>query len=210
VLSRGLLYFVLLVVTASCLSAAALGQDTGGVKGRVRSSRGDTIAGATVTARQNSRDVRSTTSNNKGEFRLDGLEPGIYNFVFDAKGFASGLKTGVEIKKGKTQDLGDRLYLNVDRGTKVIIQGSVFFKDGTSVPRAKVEMEKVTEAGTRKLLTSFTSYTGEFGFSQPEGHAKYRITATYEGATASKEIEVDSAAVYRMAINLDINRREKP
>lgn len=203
---------LLLSLTVCCLLLAgqALAQETGGIKGRVRSSRGDTIAGATITARQNSVDVRSATSNSKGEFKLEGLEPGFYNFVFDAKGFSSGLKTGVEIKKGKTVDLGDRLYLNVDRGTKVIIQGSVFFKDGTSVPRAQVEIEKITETGIKKILTTFTNYSGEFGFSQPEGHAKYRLTATYNGVRASKDIEVESAAIYRTAINFDIDRPEKP
>lgn len=198
------------LLTACCLSLTAFGQNTGGIKGRVRTARGDTIAGATVTARQNSKDLRSTTSNAKGEFVLTGLEPGIYNFVFDAKGYASGLKSGVEIKKGKTVDLGDRLYLNVDRGTKVIVQGSVFYKDGTSVGGAKVEIAKVTDSGPRKLLSMYSSYSGEFGFSQPEGPAKYRVTATYKDSTVSKDIDVDSAAIYRVALNLDINRPEKP
>ncbi len=107
-----------LLLTACCLLLAthAFAQSTGGVKGRVRSFRGDTISGATVTARQNSKDVKTATSNAKGEFNLSGLDPGIYNFVFEAKGYASGLKTGVEIKAGRTQDLGDKLYLGIDRG----------------------------------------------------------------------------------------------
>jgi hypothetical protein len=193
------------------LSLSASAQSTGSVKGRVRSFRGDTISGATVTARQNSQDIKSVTSNAKGEFNLGGLEPGVYNFVFEAKGYASGLKSGVEIKAGKTHDLGDKLYLNTDRGSRVIVQGSVFFKDGTSVPGAKVEIARVSDGTTRRLLTSFTSYSGEFGFSQPDtGHAVYRITATYKDSSATRDVEVTSAAVYRTALNLDINRPEKP
>ncbi len=93
----------------------------------------------------------------------------------------------------------------------MIIQGSVFFKDGTSVPGAKVEFAKVSDGSARRLLTSFTSYSGEFGFSQPDnGPATYRITATYKDSTATKDVEVASAAVYRTALNLDINRPEKP
>ena len=204
--------FLLLLAAVYCLLAtAASAQSTGGVKGRVRSFRGDTISGATVTARQNSQDIKSVTSNAKGEFNLSGLEPGVYNFVFEAKGYASGLKSGVEIKAGSTKDLGDKLYLGIDRGSRVIVQGSVFFKDGTSVPRAKVEIAKISGGATRTLLTTFTSYSGEFGFSQPDtGHATYRLTATYKDTTVTKDVEVDNAAVYRTALNLNIDRPEKP
>ena len=202
---------------AICLLLTAYGslfpvsaQDTGGVKGKIRNMRGDSIAGATITARQNSKDVRSATSNGKGEFILGGLESGVYNIVFDAKGYATGIKYSVEVKNGKTKDLGGNLIMMVDQGTKVIIRGSVFFKDGTSVGGAKVEVEKIADGSTRKIGSGLTNYSGEFTFSQPEGHARYRVTATYKGTTASKELEVDSAAIYSMAISLDINRDEKP
>ena len=198
-----------MLLTAYCSMLTVSAQETGGVKGKIRNMRGDSIAGATVTARHDGKDVRSASSNNKGEFTLDRLESGVYNVVIDAKGYASGIKYGVEIKNGKTKDLGGNLILMVDQGTKVIIRGSVFFKDGTSVSGAKVEVEKIVDGNTRKIGSGFTNYSGEFTFSQPEGHARYRITATYKGSTAAKEIEVDSAAIYSMAISLDINREEK-
>lgn len=196
----------LLLSLVSCLLSSAYAQDTGGVKGRVRSMRGDTIAGATVTARRDSKEIRTATSDQKGEFRLTGLDPGTYNFAFDAKGYATGVKYGVEIKKGKIKDLGDRLYLQVDQGTRVIVRGSVFFKDGRSVTAAKVELVRLDDTGTRKIATTYTNYLGEFGFSQPEGKATYRVTAKYKDSTATKDIEVDSAMVYRIAVRLDINK----
>ena len=198
------------LITASCLLLTAYAQNTGGAKGKVRNLRGDSLSGATVTARLNSKDVATATTNGKGEFVITGLESGVYNFVFDAKGYATGVKYGVEVKRGKTRDLGGNLILMVDRGSRVVIQGSVFFKDGTSVTAAKVTVDKVnSEGGTQRLGTGYTNVSGEFTFSQPEGRAKYRITATYKDATTSKEIEVDSAAIYRTAISLDINRDGK-
>ena len=202
---------------ALCLLVAAYGslitahaQETGGVKGKVRNLRGDTISGATVTARQNAKEIRSVKSDSKGEFVLSGLDPGIYNIVFDARGYASGIKYSVEVKKGKTRDLGDRLILQVDQGTQVIIRGSVFYKDGTSVTAAKVEVAKINPDGTlKKLGTGWTNISGEFSFRQPEGPAKFRITASFKGSTASKDVEVDTAAIYRLALSLDINREEK-
>ncbi|MBK7393919.1 MAG: carboxypeptidase regulatory-like domain-containing protein [Chloracidobacterium sp.] len=206
-------YFRLAVCTllaASCLLLTAYAQNTGGAKGKVRNLRGDSLSGATVTARLNGKDVASANTNGKGEFVITGLESGVYNFVFDAKGYATGIKYGVEVKSGKTRDLGGNLILMVDRGSRVVIQGSVFFKDGTSVTAAKVTVDKVNaEGGTQRLGSGFTNVSGEFTFSQPEGRAKYRITATYKDSTASKEIEVETAAIYRTAISLDINRDEK-
>jgi hypothetical protein len=207
---HGFVVAVILLLTGYCSLLTADAQSTGGVKGKVRNMRGDNIVGATVTARQNAKDVRTAKSGSKGEFVLDGLEAGNYNIVFDAKGYSSGIKYGVEVKKNKTVDLGDRLILQVDRGTQVIVQGSVFFKDGTSVTAAKVEIEKVSSDGsTRKLGTVWTNIYGEFVFRQPEGAAKFRMTVKYRDATASKELDVESAAIYRLAISLDITRQEK-
>lgn len=172
--------------------------------------RGDSLVGATITARLNGKDVATATTNGKGEFVITGLEAGTYNFVFDAKGYATGIKYGVEVKSGKTRDLGGNLILMVDRGSKVVIQGSVFFKDGTSVTGAKVTVDKVNaDGGTQKLGSGYTTVSGEFTFSQPEGRAKYRITVNYNNSTATKEIEVETAAIYRTAISLDINRDQK-
>ncbi len=196
--------------TAYCLVPTAYAQNTGGAKGKVRNMRGDSLVGATITARLNGKDVATATTNGKGEFTITGLEPGVYNFVFDASGYATGIKYGVEVKPGKPRDLGGNLILMVDRGSRVVIQGSVFFKDGTSVTGAKVTVDKVNSDGsTKRLGTGYSSVSGEFTFSQPEGKAKYRITATYKDSTTVKEIEVDSAAIYRTAISLDINRSDQ-
>jgi hypothetical protein len=187
-----------------------MAQETGGVKGKIRNLRGDRIAGATVTARQNSKDVRSVQSNAKGEFVLDGLESGTYNIIFDAAGYSTAIKNNVEIKRKKIVDMGDRLFLSIDKGTQVIVNGSVFFKEGTSVTGAKVEIEKVgSDGSTTKVGTVMTNVSGEFTFRQPQGAAKYRITARYKDSSATKEIEVDSAAIYRTAISLDMSRNDR-
>jgi hypothetical protein len=191
-------------------TGAVSAQSTGGIKGKVRNMAGDSIRGATVTARQNSQDLRSARSNDKGEFELTGLTAGTYNIVFDAKGYSTGIKYSVDVKSGKTVDLGDRLIMQVDRGTQVIVKGSVFFKDGTTVTAAKVLVEEVgSDNSTRKIGTVMTNIFGEFEFRRPEGAAKYRMTAIYRDAKASKELEVDSAAIYRLAISLDITRQQK-
>jgi hypothetical protein len=205
-----LLIAITVLFTAYCLPLTAYGQQTGGVKGKVRNSRGDSISGATITARRDSKDIKSATANNKGEFVLDGLEAGVYNFVIDAKGYAAAIRYNFEVQKGKIRSLGDNLMLFVDRGTLVIIQGSVFYKDGTSVPGAEVRIDRVeTDGSVKNITTVYTNISGDFTIRRPEGKAKYRFTAKYKDATASKDLEVETAAIYRTAISLNINRGEK-
>ena len=100
---------------------------TGGLKGKVRTNSGFGIANATVTARQDGKDIRTVRSDAKGNFLMEGLDSGKYNVVFDANGYSSGVLYNVEVKKKNIRNLGDRLILSIDQGTQVIIKGSVFF-----------------------------------------------------------------------------------
>lgn len=199
-----------LLLSSYCFLMTAYGQSTGGVKGKVRTSNGSGISGATVTARQKGSDIKSVTANGKGEFVLEGLESGLYNLVFDANGYSTGVLYNVEIKKKKIHDLGERLMLSTDKGTLVIVNGSVFYKEGTSVTAAKVELEKINSDGsTQKLGSGYTSSNGEFTFRLKPGDAKLRLTAKFNGVTGTKDIDVSEAAIYRLAITLDLSRNEK-
>jgi hypothetical protein len=151
--------------------------------------------------------VKSVSSDAKGNFVLDGLKAGSYNLVFSKNGYGSGVLYNVEVKKKKISDLSERLILTVDQGTQVIIKGSVFAPDGRSVGGAEIKIERIFSDGTiKKLDSKVSSYSGEFTFRFAEGAAKYRVTASAKGSTASKEIEVDSAAIYRLAITLNLSK----
>lgn len=198
-------YSFLLALIFAFSGLSAFAQETGGVKGKVRTTKGEGVAGANVIVRQNGADIKSAKSDADGRFVLDGLKPGIYNIVFDKSGFASGIKYNVEIKKNKTNDMGERLILVVDQGTQVIVKGSVFNQDGRSVGGAKVLVERVLSDGsTKKVGSGYTDISGEFTFRFPEGAEKYRVTASLKNATASKNLDVSSAAIYRLAISLNV------
>ena len=196
---------VLLAALFAFSSVLSIAQDTGGVKGKVRTPKGEGIAAATVTARQNNEDVKSATADAKGTFVLDNLKPGTYNLVFSKKGYSSGVLYNVEVKQKKIGNLGERLVLTVDQGTQVIIKGSVFAPDGRSVGGAEIKIERLESDGsTKKVGSSVSNYSGEFTFRFNEGAAKYRVTASMKNSAASKEVEVDSAAIYRLAITLEM------
>lgn len=196
---------VLLASLFVLASVVAFGQSTGGVKGKVRTARGGGIAEASVTARQKGQDIKTVTTDSKGEFVLDGLESGSYNLVFTKNGYGAGTLYNIEVKKNKITDLPDRLILTTDQGTQVIVRGSVFNQDGVSLYGVKVEIERIAEGGARKKVGSgYTSEAGEFTFRFPEGTAKFRVTASAKGVSASKEVTVDNAAIYRLAITLNL------
>ena len=192
------------------LSVAAFAQgETGGAKGKVRSAKGDGISGATVTARLNGKDVKAVKTDAKGNFEMTGLQTGVYNFVIEKSGYGAGVKYNVEIKKKGTVNLGDNLVLMVDQGTLVLINGSVYNQDGRSITGAKIEIERISSDGsTKKVGNGFTNVSGEFTFRQPEGTAKIRVTASLKGVSNSKEIAVDSAGIYRLAITLNLPKEE--
>lgn len=192
------------------LTALAISAQTGGVKGKVRNNKGNTIEGVTITARLKGQDVKSVKSDSKGNFQLTGLEPGVYNFVFEKPGYGAGVKHNVEVKSGSVISLGDNLALPQDQGTVVIINASVFNQDGRSITGARVEVARINEDGsTKKIATGFTNVSGEFGLRQPEGTAKFRVTAFFKGVSASKEIAVDSAGRYSTAITLNLPKDEE-
>jgi hypothetical protein len=200
----------LLVLFVLISSVSALAQTSGGLKGRVRSQSGSGIGGASIVVRQNGEDLKSVTADGKGNFQITGLATGRYNLVFEANGYATGVLHNVEVRAGKVRELGERLILSTDQGTLVIIKGSVFYKEGTSLMGAKVELEKVNGNGAaERVATAYSTPTGEFTFRRPQGAGKYRVTAKFKDKTASKEVEVDMAAIYRLAITLDISRADQ-
>jgi hypothetical protein len=203
---RNILLFFLL--SAFCLLPSVYGQ--GGIKGKVRNTKGGAIVGATVTAKLGTKEVKTVRSDSKGYFMMQGLDAGTYNVVFDADGYAAGVKFGVEIRDGNVRDLGDRLILSADQGDQLIIKGSVFFREGTSVPAAKVEIERINGDGSTKSLGSvYTNISGEFTFRPPLGTTKVRVTAKYKGVSGSKDIsEIVNAGIYRTAITLDVSRSD--
>lgn len=201
----------LLVSVFSLFGFSVVGQAIGGVKGKVRTPRGNTLAEVKVTAQQDDKDVKSTITNKNGEFVLDGLKAGKYSFTFYKSGFSSGTINNVEVGKNKIRDLGNRLVLDVDEGTLVLIKGSVFDQEGRSIYGAKVNIAQVLGDGSvKKLDSKYSGESGDFTFRFSEGTATYRVTAALKGKTATKEITVDNAAIYRLALTLSLEKVNDP
>lgn len=193
---------LLMVLTVSA-------QDTGSIKGKVRTQKGKGIPDVTITVRQDGKNLRSVKTDDGGDFRMSGLRPGIYNVVFEKDGFAGGVLYDVEVRRKKTNNLGDRLVLTVDQGTLVILEASVFNQDGFVLPGAKMKVEESFPDGRlEKVAEGYSSRDGDALFRFPKKQTVYRITATYRGVSAWKEVEVSSAAIYRTAVTIDLSKRD--
>lgn len=200
------LYVAVLCVGAwSAIGVAQSTKDTGGVKGKVRASaNGKAVAGATVTVQDGEREVATATTNDKGDFVLNNLPIGTYTLTFRKPGLRVGSIPNVAVRKGKIVSLRDTLELPVDEGTLAFVRGSVFNEAGRSVPGVRVEIARVEgEGNARRLTTGVTGLTGEFAFRLSPDPATYRVTIKANGAeTETKDVTIESAAIYRIAFTL--------
>ena len=72
------------------------------------------------------------------------------------------------------------------------------------MPNTKVELLRVLEDGTTKKIDGrITTETGSFKFRLSPEPGKYRLSVKPDGAEpVTKDVEIDGAAVYRVALNL--------
>ena len=196
---------LLVTLIGLLLACNAFAQDktTGGVKGKVRVETG-TPAGVSVVAKQGDVEVARGLTARNGEFELKGLKPGRYGITLKKAGLSVGTIDDVEVKAGKPRSLGDRLILTIDEGSIAFIRGSVFNEDGRSVPNVKIELARVEADGSvKKIDGRVTNETGSFVFRLEPENGKYRVTAKPDGGEAvSKDVDVDGAAVYRIALSV--------
>jgi len=197
---------------ALIVSAAICAQDktTGAIKGKIRVETG-TPDGITVTVRRGETEVARGTTNKNGDFLIERLQPGIYGVTMRKTGLSVGTMEDIEVKAGKIRTIGDRLILTVDEGSIAFIAGSVFNAVGRSVPNAKVELARVFEDGrVKKIDGRVTTETGSFKFRLAPDVAKYRVSVKLEGDDISADVDIDGAAIYRVALSLPPPPKPKP
>jgi carboxypeptidase family protein len=194
---------VLVIILFTAGISAAQDKSLGGIKGKVRVETG-TPAGVTVVVRRGQTEVTRSETQKNGDFVVSRLTPGVYGLTFRKAGLSVGTIEDVEVKAGKTRSLGDRLILTIDEGSIAFLSGSVFDADGRSVPNVKVELFRILEDGTTKKIDSrITTETGSFKFRLSPDAAKYRVSVKRDGAEpVTKDVEIDGAAVYRVALSI--------
>ncbi len=200
---------LVLVLFLSAAAAFAQKGSSGGIKGKVRVETG-TPAGVAVVVRQGEREIARGLTDKNGQFTVSQLTPGLYGVTLRKPGLSIGTIENVEVKAGKTRSLGDNLVLAIDEGSISFIRGSVFDEAGRSVPNVKIELAKILDDGSvKKIDGRVSNEIGAFVFRLTPDTAKYRVTAKPNGGEAvSKDVEVDGAAVYRIALSVKIPKKD--
>ena len=195
--------FVVAIMLVTATASIAQDKKLGAIKGKVRVETG-TPAGVTVLVRRGETEVARSTTTKDGDFLVSKLTPGIYGLTFRKPGLSIGSIEDVEVKAGKTRSLGDRLILTIDEGSIAFLSGSVFNADGRSVANTKVDLLRILEDGTTKKIDGrVTTETGSFKFRLSPEPGKYRVSVKPDGGEpVTKDVDIDGAAVYRVALNL--------
>jgi hypothetical protein len=186
------------------ISVAGLAQDKGtaSIKGKVRVEKGSP-SGVSVVLLQGDREVTRVTTDKKGEFTIAHITPGLYTVTFRKPGLAVNSIANLDLRSGQKRMLHD-LVLGIDEGSIAFLRGSVFTESGRSVPGVRVELARiVSENSLQKIDARVTGETGEFVFRVSPETARYRVTVKADKVEpVSKDVEVDSAVVYRVALIL--------
>jgi hypothetical protein len=105
------LFVVLTLIPASVL---AQGASTATVAGVVRDSSGAVLPGVTVEAASPAliEKVRSTVSDERGQYRLAELRPGVYTVTFSLAGFSTVKNEGLELRTNFTATVDAELKVS--------------------------------------------------------------------------------------------------
>jgi hypothetical protein len=201
--------FVFLLIILMTGTALAQDRSSGGIKGKVRVETG-TPAGVAIVVRQGEREVARGLTDKKGEFVVNRLTPGLYGVTLRKAGLSIGTIENIEVRAGKTRSLGDNLVLAIDEGSIAFVRGSVFNEDGRSVPNVKIELARILDDGTvKKIDGRVSNEIGAFVFRLAPDKAKYRVTAKPNGGDpVSHDVDVDDAAVYRIALSIKTAKKQ--
>src|SRR5918999_5579862 len=102
----------LVPVVLMCTIGLAFGQASSTFNGRVLDQGDAVLPGVTVTVtNQNTGVVRTTVSNEEGQYFLPGLEPGVYRLATELPGFAPSVRDNVTLAVNATITLDFTLGL---------------------------------------------------------------------------------------------------
>ena len=142
---HGLLAAGLLLLMGGIIPA--FGQPaTGAVRGQVLDPSGRTIPDAAVTLSTGRRTVSATKSDAQGQYRIGGINPGIYSIRVIAKGFAAVERQGYEVSSAFTQTLDFPLTLAATSEKLMVSEGVKVEVDPSSNADALVLRGKDLEA----------------------------------------------------------------
>jgi hypothetical protein len=139
----------LIVIAALCLLPAitwAQGASTATLVGVVKDTSGAVLPGVTVEAASPAliEKVRSTVSDDRGEYRLPDLRPGTYTVTFSLPGFATLKRDGLELRTNFTATVDGEMTVSQLEETITVTAGAPLV-DVTSATQQKTVSREVLD-----------------------------------------------------------------
>ena len=140
---RACLVFVLSVIPASVF---AQGASTATIAGDVRDSSGAVLPGVTIEASSPAliEKVRSTISDERGQYRLPELRPGVYSVKFSLPGFSTVKHDGIELRTSFTAQVDAQLTLSQLEET-ITVTGATPLVDVSSATQQRTVSREVLD-----------------------------------------------------------------
>ena len=93
-----LAFAVILVLAVLAIPATVVWSAGGRIEGKVTDPKGAAVAGATITVTDPTSDQSfKAVSDSQGNYKIEGIDPGIYTVVISAKGFSTGRVENVKV-----------------------------------------------------------------------------------------------------------------
>jgi hypothetical protein len=139
---------LLLAMLIPICARAQQSVSTGAIAGSAKDSSGAILAGATVTASSPAliEHEKSVTTDDHGEYKIEGLRPGVYTVTFALQGFASVQFKDLELNTGTT--------IPVDAAMKVATVTQSVTVSSATTPVVDVENTNPQNVLTNTVLTT--------------------------------------------------------
>jgi hypothetical protein len=180
--------FVLLALALCGMPAFAQGP-TGSLSGTVVDPKGDVVAGATVTLKDNATNQEFTAqTNSEGTFRIPSLSSGVYTASIVAKGFKQAVVTEIKIDVGKPSSINVELEIGTASETVTVVGGGELLQTQTATVGTTLTGRQITDLPTASrdaldlvLAMPGTTTVGRPRQSSVNGLPKGALNITLDG-----------------------------
>lgn len=204
---------------AICMSGFVFGQEiTGSIVGSVKDTSGAAVPGATVTITDPSKGdlvVRTTTTNESGEFSAPNLPISTYNVTVEAPNFKKTVQAGLKLDVGQRRSVDITLaagrieeVVTVESDPVAVDLTSV--TSGTVINGDQVRELSINNRNFTQLVTLAPGVTNDLadqvyvGTTNPEGQANIVQIAVNGARSSQNTFTVDGADITDRGSNLTI------
>jgi hypothetical protein len=153
-------------LSSACLvvaltATAAFAQNSTGIAGIVKDASGGVLPGVTVEAGSPAliEKVRTVTTDEKGEYKIVGLLPGVYSVTFTLSGFSTMKREGVELQANFTATINADLRVGGLTETITVSGQSPVVDVQNTATRNLITREALDTVPTNKTLEAYAALT---------------------------------------------------